>query len=112
MTEHRKVQGDVNDVAVAYLYGVANFTGATVVGKVWTATTAAVPLTASVTIGVDESGNACGICTVDLGGVAGWLKTATPGYWFLEYEATFADGTVLTWPEHSPDTVVVRAQAS
>ena len=113
MTTWNRVQGDVRDTVVAYLYGIQSFAGATVEGHVWSArTTGSTDLVAVVVDGVDPQGVVCGVCTVQLGVTSGWLSTATPGSWYLEHEVTFADNTVLTWPADSPDTIRVRAQAS
>jgi hypothetical protein len=110
VTEYRRVNGDSRDTAVAFLYGVATFAGATAVGHVWSPTVATANLTATVVDGTDREGNPCGVVTVNLGTGGGWLSTAAAGTWFLEYQVTFPDAAVLTWPARNPDTVVVRAQ--
>lgn len=104
----RRVQGDVNDTLITQLTGVATFAGATVVAHVWQGSGTATNLTASVVNGTTSSGAVCGVCTVNL---SPWLATATPSLgWQLEYQVTFGDGSVLTWPDGAPDTLEVRAQ--
>lgn len=106
----RRVQGDVNDTLVVQLTGVASFTGATVVAHVWKDSGAATNLAAAVVNGTTSTGSPCGVCTVNLGS---WLATATPSLnWQLEYQVTFGDGSVLTWPDGAPDTIEIRAQGA
>jgi hypothetical protein len=109
VTIFKRVQGDINDTAVTYLYGVATFSG-TAEAHVWQPNVTAITLAAVVVNGVDPYGVACGVCTVSLGSSSGWLKTATPGNWHLEYQVTFADSSVLTWPADAPDQISVRPQ--
>lgn len=105
-----RVQGDVNDTLVVQLDGVGNFTAATADASAWTTGGAVVALTAAVVNAVDAEGSPCGRCTVNLGGAGGFLSTAV-GTYLLEYTVTFSDGTKLTWPEKTPDQLVVRADA-
>lgn len=100
------VRGDVNDRRVVRLDGVANL-GA-VVGveaHVWRSGVSPVALAATVVDATER--------TVDvvLGAADGWLATATPGTWWVEIEATFADGSVLSWPAQQPLSITVRPDA-
>ncbi len=111
------VQGDVNDFRSVTLHGVEDLTAVTAIEThVWkTGTTPLVEATLATTI-VDATERTA---RIELGGVAGWLATAAPGTWFLEVEATFGDGTVLTWPakgsqnstQNSAVTLAVRADS-
>lgn len=109
-TSFERVQGDVNDTLVVQLEGVGDYTAATATAAVWTAGNAPTALNASVTNATTSEGVACGRCVVALGGAGGWLSTAIGSY-LLEYQVTFSDGSKLTWPEHSPDELIVRADS-
>lgn len=109
----RRVQGDINDTIITQLTGVSSFTGATAVAHVWLGSAAATNLTASIVNGTTTTGAPCGVCTVNLGGVSGWLASAAPSnVWRIEYEITFLDGSKLTWPGGAPDTIEVRQQGA
>lgn len=104
MTAWRKVQGDVNDTITVILNGVEDLTTVTsVVAHVWHGQATPIVLPAAVTDPVTRT------VVVQLGGAAGWLSAATITVWFIEVQATFASGTVLTWPSGRPDTISVRA---
>lgn len=105
MSTIKRVQGDVNDVVIVTCSGVANLNAVTAAeAHVWqrgkTASTLAASVTNAATLQV----------TVQLGGATGWLATAKAGEWFLETQLTYADGSVLTWPEGAPDVIEVRRQ--
>jgi hypothetical protein len=99
MTRYARVQGDTGDTLAVQLTGVATFTSALAIAKVWIPGGTAESLTAEIT---PE-----GVCTVALGT---WLADAVGDY-LIEYEITFDDGSVITWPEGPPDQVHVRADA-
>lgn len=105
MTTFNRVAGDTGDTLVAELTGVDSLSSATAVeAHVSRMDIAAATLTASVL-----SASARTI-TVALGA---WLQnTAVAGEYDLEYEVTFASGAKLTWPEGTPDTLIVRAAVS
>lgn len=109
MTTFNRVQGDTGDTITAFLYGVATFAGATVAAHVWQTGVTPTTLTAAVTDGTDSNGQTCGVCVVHL---ASWITTATPGGWLLEYQVTFTDTTIATWPAETPDVLRVRIQGS
>lgn len=105
MTRWNRVQGDVGDTIVVTLDGVANLDGVdTVEGHVWRQNVAAVTLDAAVTDSATRR------VTVELGDADGWLSDAAPGEWLFETVATYLDGSVLTWPQGTPDRIAVRAQ--
>ncbi len=104
MSSWTKVQGDVNDTLTATLSGVENLTTVTAVeAHVWRGATI-VTLTATVADATLRT------ILVQLGGAAGWLATAAPGKWSIEFECTFASGAIFTWPANSADFVMVRTQ--
>jgi hypothetical protein len=104
MTTWNRVQGDVGDTIVVTLNGVADLAAVTAVeAHVWRGATVAT-LTAAVT-DADELE-----VTVELGDDEGWLATAAAGAWRFETQATFADGSILTWPSSGTDHIKVRAQ--
>lgn len=102
------VAGDVNDFRTVILNGVEDLDTVTAIEThIWRPDTAAVVLTTAVT---DSDAR---IIRFELGGALGWLATvATPNAWFVEYQLTFADGTILTWPQKTPDVLLVRAEAA
>lgn len=104
----RRVSGDVGDTLVAVLDGVDTLDGVTAVeGHVWRWVrddgTPRVTLAAAVTNAAARE------VTVQLGGVGGWLPTASPGSWLFELEVT-SGGVTRTWPEGPPAVIDVRAQ--
>ena len=104
MTSWKRVQGDVNDTVTVTLDGVATLNAVTAVAAhVWRPSVPPVTLTAAVTNAATR------LVTVQLGT---WLATAVPDNWYLEVQATFADGSVLTWPAGTPDKILVRAQGA
>lgn len=104
MTTWRRVQGDVDRTLTVTLGQIADLSAvSTIEAHVWRGSTYET-LTA-VVLDADD----CTV-TVDLGDDDGWLSDAAPGTWALEVEATFADGSVATWPEEKPDKIIVRAQ--
>jgi hypothetical protein len=103
MTSWNRVQGDIGDTVVVTLGGVADLTAVdTIVAHIKRGDTIE-ELDATVTSAVNRT------VTVELGAADGWLATAAPGRWRIEYQATFLDGSVLTWPDDQPDTIIVRA---
>lgn len=105
MTTWMRVQGDLKDTLTVTLDGVADLNAVTaVIAHVWRSGVPVVNLTAAVTNAATR------LVTVQLGSAGGWLASATPTTWRFEVQATFADGSVLTWPAGTPDMIVVRAQ--
>lgn len=105
MTTWKRVQGDLNDKLTVTLDGVADLNAVTaVVGHVWRPGVAPVNLTAAVTNAATR------VVTIQLGSGGGWLATAVVDNWRFEVQATYADGSILTWPAGSPDTIIVRGQ--
>lgn len=98
------VTGDVGDYRLVTLAGVDNLDAVTAIeAHVWKSDTAPTTLAAS----VDDSAERR--IRVELGSAGGWLATATPGSWKIEYQLTFGS-TVLTWPADGPDRILVRAE--
>lgn len=108
MTKWNRVSGDVGDTLVAYLYNVTGIptTSESHVGPPGTSTT----LTAATVVGVDPSGVACLVHTVQLGA---WLQTLTltadTAVYRLEHQVSFVDARTVTW---YGDTLVVARQAA
>lgn len=99
------VTGDINDTRTIQLAGIDNLNAVqTIVGHAWRGSSTPVQLDCQ----VDDAAD-CTV-TLSLGGSDGWLTTATPGQWSVEIQASFTDGTVLTWPADKPMTIKVRAQ--
>jgi hypothetical protein len=106
MTTWNRTAGDVKDTIVVTLDGVATLTGvSTVVPKVTRNGALIATLSAAVTDVDDRT------VTIQLGDTGGWLPTATPNVYELEYEVTYVNGAVLTWPSGRKDRIVVWAQA-
>ena len=107
MTELKPaVTGDIGDTRVLTLNGIDSLSSATAVkAHVWNLTAATTELDAAVT---DATTNQV---TVQLGGTGGWLPTATPDTYLFEVQVTFGT-TVLTWPQSTPATLVVREQGA
>lgn len=109
-TSWNRVSGDIKDTITVYLYGVATFAGCTAQTRVRPARGGAVQnLTAAVVNGLDADLEACGILTVQLGDVGGWLPTAAVGTWLADHKITFPDGSLVTWAEDDPNEIHVRA---
>lgn len=103
MTLWKRVQGDVDDTITVKLAGIASLAAVqSVEAHVWWRTSHET-LAASVA-DPDE----CTL-TVELGAADGWLSDAAAVQWEVEYQLTFLDGSVKTWPE-TPDKISVRAQ--
>lgn len=107
------VQGDVNDERVVALDGVDSLANVSSIAvHVWRPGVDVVTLTATV-LDADER-----TITIPLGATAeGWLGTIdlTPMSrrdYFVEYQVTWADGTVLTFPAEGYDTLPVRTQGA
>lgn len=92
------VTGDIKDFRTLTLGGVTDLAAASAVeAHVWRHNTHAT-LAASI---VDATARTV---RIELGDTSGWLPTiATAGDWNLEIQVTFADGTVLTWPQRPQD---------
>lgn len=112
MTTWHRHTGDVKDTVDVALYGIEEITGATVAGHVRKGATKAA-LVGTIVDAAAVGDTPCSI-RVQLGATAGqpWLPTAAVGTWEAEWQLTFGDGTVLTWPdeEFGPDAIVVKAQ--
>jgi hypothetical protein len=107
MTTWNKVQGDVDDIITVTLGGIVDLNDvASLEAHVWRRQSSATTLPATVADATART------IVVNLGSADGWLATATPHDWMIEYELTFADGSVLTWPDEKPDTIKVRAQGA
>lgn len=105
-TVWRKVQGDVKDTIIPVLSGIEDLgTVDTVESYAWRLGTARSTLETTV---LDADARTL---LVQLGGVSGWLSTAEDGIWNVEYQLTFIDGTILTWPSATPDQIIVRLDA-
>lgn len=103
------VQGDVNDMRIIRLSGVQDLSAVTVVtANVFTKRQGSVTEIATLTGSLVDP--VARTISINLGGVGGWLPTANPGRYRIEYPVTFADGTTLTWPNEEADWITVRAQ--
>lgn len=104
---HTAVTGDIQDFRTAVLSGIEDLTNVSAIEThIWQHGTTPVTLTTAVLVAADRT------IRFQLGDDEGWLATeATPGNWLVEYQLTFLDGTVLTWPQ-TPDVLPVRAQGS
>ena len=103
MSNLSAVVGDVNDIRIFQLAGVASLAGVDAIeAHVWSTTGAA-----NLTGAVVDSGERT--VSITLGGSSGWLSTATAGIWNMEIEATYSDGSILTWPTGRPIQLTVRA---
>lgn len=108
------VAGDVDDVRRIALSGgelnATDLVGATVQAHVWPSDGSGSPVDLAGSV-VDAARK---IIAINLGGAAGWLATLSvpaEGQEFnIEYEITFADLRVWTWPSNEPDVLFVRAQ--
>lgn len=108
MTTWNRTQGDIGDTITITLDGVDDLNNVASVECHVTKGTTTATLAAAVANPVART------VLVQLGTVAqlltGWLAGAQPGTWSLETEVTFADGTVLTWPDLNTDYIAVRPQ--
>jgi len=121
MTTWNRKRGDVKDTIVVALQGVADITGATVVGHVKLgavkkALTGTVLNAIATGPHVQSDGTIiydqpCSV-TLQLGVTAAvdWLPIATIGTWRLTEQLTFPDGTVKTWPSEGYDAIIVEDQ--
>lgn len=101
MTIYRVVAGDNNTPLPATLNGVTNLTGATIRAHLTPVGTGAT--------------HDLGVSLVDAAASKVQLSIAstdavTAGVYFLEWQATFPDTTVLTWPTRGTDVLLVRPQ--
>ena len=103
------VAGDASDYRLIELAGVSTISGATVEGHVWRSGVSPVNLTGSVENAGDTDSDPADkpVIRVNLGS---WLEsTAVGGFTYaLEYEITFGDGRIWTWPSGDPDQLYVR----
>lgn len=106
MTNWNRVAGDVNDTITAQLAGVETLTGVdTIVAHVKRTGTTAVTLPATVTDAATRT------VTAELGAETGWLATVAEGVVYrVEWEATYIDGSKVTWPSRGTDTLTIRSQ--
>jgi hypothetical protein len=103
MSRWERVQGDVDDTITVTLGGIADLDDVTAVeAHVWT-TSERETLSAAV------ADSAARTILVQLGDANGWLASATAATWLAEWQLTFADGSVKTWPAGKPDEIKVRA---
>jgi len=100
------VAGDIGDTRSVTLAGIADLTAAVSARGIVTYSSD-LTVTAELTATIDDPAGTD--VTVELGGAGGWLASAAPGVWLLEAEITFADGSVLSWPQAGADTLIVRA---
>jgi hypothetical protein len=103
MSLYLAVQGDNRTVLPAYLTGVSDLTGATAVVA---HLTGVYPATGTYSLGVtvtDPANRAVRLTIQSTDSVA-------PGEYLLEWQVTFSDGTVLTWPTDGYDLLRVRPQ--
>lgn len=99
------VAGDIGVRRQVRLNGVDDINGNTgVVTHIWLFGEPAATLTSTV---IDAAGR---IIEFQLGeDSGGWLASATPGMYLLEYVVSFV-GREMTWPEGDPDTIFIRSQ--
>lgn len=103
------VQGDIGDTRLVRLDGITNLNAATtVVAHIYTGSRSVATHVATLTAEVDDPAD-CTI-TINLGAADGWLATAAPGRYLIEYQVTFASGDIITWPAAAGDRIQVRAQ--
>ena len=102
MTTWRRVQGDTSDTIDVEVLGIDDATAATSwAANVWVTGASAVS-------GITAAATSASVVRVTLGA---WLTTATPGAYNLEITATIS-GNPRTWPEGTPDQIIVRAQGA
>jgi hypothetical protein len=95
MTTWKRVQGDTDDTIDVGVNGIDDATAASWAAVVWATGAASTDLSATAT-------NTTTV-RVNLGS---WLTTATAGTYNLRVRATIA-GDPRTWPEGTPDQIVV-----
>lgn len=101
MTTWRRVQGDTNDTIDVEVLGIDDATATSGwAASVWATGGSATSLTASAT--------STSVVRVNLGS---WITTAAAGTYNLEVVATIA-GNTKTWPEGTPDQIIVREDAA
>ena len=102
MTTWRRVSGDTNDTIDVEVLGIDDATAASAwEAHVWSPDGgSATTLTASAT--------STSVVRVSLGS---WLTSAAAGNYNLELQATVG-GNPKTWPEGTPDQIIVRAQGA
>lgn len=101
MTVYRAVAGDNLTPLPATLDGVSNLTGATVVAHLQPVGTGS-----SHTLDVTVLSATDRTVTLDLVASA----NVAPGPYRLEWQATYPDTTVLSWPTTGTDWLIVRPQ--
>lgn len=99
MSTWTRVRGDVNDTVVVQLNGADNLNGVIDAKAYVRYGNRSDELAATV---LDSTARTV---TVDL---SPWLETAAAGQWDIEYQLTFGDGRVRTWPESRTDKIIVR----
>jgi hypothetical protein len=107
MTTWERKQGDLEDTLLVGLCGIADITGATVLGLARLGSGAVVQLAGGTIFNAVATSTLPCAVIVPLGSTGGWLETATPGEWMYETELTWPTGTKLTWPGRGYDTIVV-----
>lgn len=101
MTIWRRVQGDTSDTIDVTVLGISDATAASGwAASVWITGSAATALTATAT--------STTVVRVSLGS---WITTAAAGQYNLELVATIG-GNPKTWPEGTPDQIIVREDAA
>ena len=101
MTTWRRVQGDTSDTIDVEVLGIDDATAASGwAASVWATGAAATALTATAT--------SASVVRVSLGS---WITSAAQGTYNLELVATIG-GNPKTWPEGTPDQIIVREDAA
>ena len=104
MTTWKRVQGDTDDTIDVGVQGIDDATATSGwEAHVWQSDNKAATvetLTATATSAT--------VVRVNLGS---WITDAAEGQWNLEVQATIA-GDPKTWPEGTPDQIIVRAQGA
>jgi hypothetical protein len=102
MSKWNRVQGDVNDTLTVTLAGLVDLSAATSAkgfvalgGQTTAELSVTIPSPSGLTLLVQLSP---------------WLEDAVAGNWTAEWEVTFADASVLTWPDAGLDVIHVRDQ--
>ena len=99
MTTWNRVQGDTDDTIDVTVLGISDATGASAwEAHVWATGGSSTTLTATATSAT--------VVRVSLGS---WITSATAGSYNLELQATISSKP-RTWPEGTPDQIIVRAQ--
>lgn len=100
MTTWKRVVGDTSDTLDVTVLGIDDATAA----SAWEAHVWQGPNGSSTTL--TASATSTSVVRVSLGS---WLTNAAVGNWNLELQATIS-GNPRTWPEGTPDQIIVRAQ--